>query len=438
MDLISNTIALGSAGVGGSSEYWYTTLGFPSVDLEFTSMDVDSSGNLYATTRTVNSGGAVIAKYDNAGVLQWQRFMAGSNGWGANPNLVVDSSGNIYWCAIDGTYGLLVVKLNNSGVIQWQTRLGVGSTGAISSDIALNNAGEIYCNLVYQQTSQSGTNNCQLTVIKLTSAGVITTRHSINSMDIRSPGGLAIDQSNNDVYMSGSFYNTGNTRSEGTLLKKNSSLQNIWTEAVYDALTGSDITCRDVTIDSVGQIYMIGEYDGKILLVKYFNSSGTFAWTRKLGDNISTTAGFSITTDANNYVYVCGHTDSNTTSTSDVFISKFDTNGGTVYWNRQFGGTGEDKGRRIKVDSNGNVYVAGFTESTGAGPKNGFILKVPDDGSLVGTYGSVEYKSNSLSLLTAGLTDLGVTRGTSNWAGTPTTPSITANVTNYTSITTYL
>ena len=44
---------------------------------------------------------------------------------------------------------------------------------------------------------------------------------------------------------------------------------------------------------------------------------------------------------------------------SDVFLAKFDSNGNHL-WSKRFGGTGEDRGQSISIDSSGNVFITGY------------------------------------------------------------------------------
>ena len=89
----------------------------------------------------------------------------------------------------------------------------------------------------------------------------------------------------------------------------------------------------------------------------------------------------SITSDANGNVYVTGSTSStdfpianafqpecggcgSIAPKSDVFIAKFDPTGHTLIYSTYLGGSDVDEGHSIAVDGNGNVVVAGTTQST--------------------------------------------------------------------------
>ncbi|MEQ1904804.1 MAG: calcium-binding protein [Pirellulaceae bacterium] len=80
---------------------------------------------------------------------------------------------------------------------------------------------------------------------------------------------------------------------------------------------------------------------------------------------------------------------------NDVFVTKLDP-AGAVVWVRGIGGTGEDFGRGITLEANGNLLVAGSFTGTvdfdpGAGTTNlvslgltdGFVLRLDDDGNFL-------------------------------------------------------
>jgi hypothetical protein len=100
-----------------------------------------------------------------------------------------------------------------------------------------------------------------------------------------------------------------------------------------------------------------------------------FIWTKQFGST-TTDIGRSVTTDALGNVYSTGHFTGvsdfdpgigvfNMTSTGseDIFISKVDPSGNFI-WAKQIGGSGSDVGYSISIDSNGDVYLAGFFNGT--------------------------------------------------------------------------
>ncbi len=58
--------------------------------------------------------------------------------------------------------------------------------------------------------------------------------------------------------------------------------------------------------------------------------------------------------------------------TNDVFVTKFNSTGTALLYSTYLGGTGNDFGLGIAVDSGGNAYVTGQTESTNFPTKNAF------------------------------------------------------------------
>src|SRR5262249_50017964 len=119
-----------------------------------------------------------------------------------------------------------------------------------------------------------------------------------------------------------------------------------------------------------------------------------------------------VTTDAAGNTYVVGTTDSLNFPTTpgglqttpntvkDVFVTKFAPNGQTVLYSTYLGGNLDDQGYGIAVDSQGNAYVTGTTNSTNfpttpgalqtsnAGGTDAFIAKLGPNGSalLYSTY----------------------------------------------------
>ncbi|MFM1931923.1 MAG: hypothetical protein RL226_1226, partial [Bacteroidota bacterium] len=181
------------------------------------------------------------------------------------------------------------------------------------------------------------------------------------------------------------------------------------------------VRCYGLTIDSEGNIYAHGTFNGtadfdpgpdvfnlvatgndNTFLTK-FNAAGELIWAFKSlafifditvdsDDNLLFTGTFSNTVD-----FDPGSMSLNISSegSSDAYVSKW-TNSGTLIWAKTFGGVNPDKGNGIAVDDEGDVYVIGeffndaidfdpgpgVTELISLGATDAFILKLDAMGNL--------------------------------------------------------
>jgi uncharacterized protein (TIGR03437 family) len=96
--------------------------------------------------------------------------------------------------------------------------------------------------------------------------------------------------------------------------------------------------------------------------------------------------------DAAGNIYLAGSTSSYGAGGQDVLLLKYDSTG-HLLWNRVWGGTADDSGSGVAVDSSGNVYVAGSTQSFGFGRSDALLLKFNSSGSLLWakTWGGSSY-----------------------------------------------
>jgi hypothetical protein len=161
--------------------------------------------------------------------------------------------------------------------------------------------------------------------------------------------------------------------------------------STYIGGTGSDGAC-DIAVDTMGNAYMTGWTGGSFPItasayqttyggglsdafVTKLNPTGSILEYSTYLGGAAEDVGYGIMEDGGGNAYVTGHTrgsfpvntgDYQTTyggGLSDAFISKLDSSGSSLVISTYLGGGGEDMGRRIAVDSEGNIYVTGYTGS---------------------------------------------------------------------------
>jgi hypothetical protein len=197
-------------------------------------------------------------------------------------------------------------------------------------------------------------------------------------------------------------------------------------QPVYSTyIGGSDIDyARSITVDNSGNVYMTGvahsanfpittgayqqsKNTGDDAFVIKLNSTGSsLVFSTFIGGN-GNEFGNSITTDADNNVYITGYTGSsdfptinaiqttNPGNSTQAFVSKLNSTGTALIYSTYLGGTGGNVGRGIAVDSSGNATIVGDTGSTdfpiymayqpaianGYGILDGFVSKLNASGT---------------------------------------------------------
>jgi hypothetical protein len=374
---------------------WATRIGGTSNELG-ASISVDSSGNSYVTgyygsspLTIYNSDGnpygtltndgfydAFIVKYNTSGTAQWATRISGtsfefgtsisvdSSGnsyvtgyYGSSPLTIYNSDGNPYGTLTNdvvGFYDAFIVKYNTSGTAQWATRI-AGTSFEFGTSISVDSSGNSYVTGYYDSSP-------------------VTIYNSDGN-----PYGTLTNDGGADAFIV--KYNTSGTAQWATRIGGTSSEfgQSISVDSSGNSyVTGIYGSSSPLTIyNSDGNTYGTLTNDGNddAFIVKY-DAYGFAQWSTRIGGT-SLETGLSISVDSSGNSYVTGYyasssvtiynSDGSTYGTltndgsgsSDAFIVKYNTSG-TAQWATHIGGTGDESGNGISVDSSGNSYVTGI------------------------------------------------------------------------------
>jgi hypothetical protein len=105
-----------------------------------------------------------------------------------------------------------------------------------------------------------------------------------------------------------------------------------------------------------------------------FDSNGAFVYSTYFGGS-SSDFGRSISLDGAGNVYLLGDTsstnfptasalDSTRSGGTDLFVAKLNPAGSAILYSTYLGGSGDEEEGQLTVDSQGNAYITGYTEST--------------------------------------------------------------------------
>ncbi|MBI2266648.1 MAG: SBBP repeat-containing protein [Armatimonadetes bacterium] len=186
--------------------------------------------------------------------------------------------------------------------------------------------------------------------------------------------GIAVDVSGN-VYVTG--YVTVPGQNENIWVRKYDSNGNtLWTQTYNSPGNFPDLG-QGIAVDSQGNVYVAGaegRYDlGQSLnaWVRKYDADGNPLWTRTHNSPAnSVDLARRVTVDSAGNVYVIGYeTRQDLGQQENIWIRKYDTNG-NAFWTETHDGTanGNDTGYDIFVDTLGQVFVTGYTLRGGAPP----------------------------------------------------------------------
>lgn len=270
-----------------------------------------------------------------------------------------------------GGMDILLVKTDENGNIERSTTYG-GPDHESPHNIQMTDDGGY---IITGWTRSYGDELGDLWLIKTDSTG--------NEEWNKTFGGTGVDGGDHIIPLDdGGYMCIGITTSFGTggfdvwLLKTDSYGNEIWSNTlggVYDDFI------NDVKKTVDGGYILVGtsqfsENDGDIWLLK-FDSEWDLEWDHMIGDEDYNELALGIQqTSDNGFIITGSHRSLFITGNQQGILFKVDS-GGDEEWRKLFGGSEEDGGNDILINSDGGYIVFGYTESYGAGYKDGWVVK---------------------------------------------------------------
>lgn len=301
--------------------------------------------------------------------------LSGISHWSNSENLVVDSDKNIFtWGkhtnlhSQGGSYSFWVVKFDSDGIPAWHR--GIGGAGneymvSQAENIATDSSGSVYVIGYSDSTTGTGTGERRGILIKWNSSGTLQYKKRFTMSGTTQTYATATEcDSNDNVWCSG--YHYSGSGSIGFLTKLASNGNVSWTKDFNDMAQ-----IRGIVFDSSDNAYCTGRVgslnldDGFIMKV---SSSGNIDWSTKFGVTTGTISDFARTIgmDSSGNLYVAGYiSNSYGGYTPHGFLAKFNSSG-TYQWTRHIGQTESNSGYETMLENlvvhNDTIYVAGLTQ----------------------------------------------------------------------------
>jgi hypothetical protein len=436
-------------------------------------VDVDGKGNAYVigcfngtvdfnpegpihTTLTAVEQDAFLCKYDKDGTFQWARAWGGSQGEDGYC-LAVDPAGYVY-CVGDfdstnidfnplgpqhdwhtnsfpwpnPTYGYdgWLCKWAPDGSFQWAKTWG-GNGYDDCCSVAVDRMGNVYAGGFLGSTNDTCDFNTNTNL-----------PHVARPLNAHAPAGSVTDAfltkyDANGVWQWATAWGSSNYEVCISLCVDESA--NVYAAGYFghDFIQPNNSALHD-TVDfnpSGSASNFTSNGAGDIYLCKY-DSSGHLQWVRTWGGACDEQPTHTAV-DRFGYVYLSGvfksmpcdfdpgvgvsNLVSHGTSSNDVFLCKFDSNGGFVMA-RSCGGIGEDWGLGVDVDERGNAYLVGSFRGTvdfsplcggpsanASGGSDAFLCKIPTCYQLAVTKSgnggsSIGFSSSAMQMISLGVT----------------------------------
>jgi len=277
-----------------------------------------TNGSSVVVTGTGTAGTAFVSKYDSTGAFQYNLRIDG-DAYDRLKKITTDSLQNLYVC-------------------------GYGASGSNTTKFYATNGSTIVATM-------GNLGNHISWIGKYDNTGTLQYTSKIDGTNSDYISSITFDSFSNSIYVCGATLST---------------------QCNFYATNGTTILSTIASFSSITQTGLIAKYD----------NTGAFKYAIRLGTVGSSTFISSVATDPAGYLYVAGYStgivgvyDTNgstlvatmgNSGNTDAFVFQFNSNGSYVNNPTRVSGTNNEYMNVITTDSNGYMYVGGYTTSTQA------------------------------------------------------------------------
>jgi uncharacterized delta-60 repeat protein len=337
-----------------------------------TGMALDSAGNVYVTgysyEPTNYTRDIATIKYDASGRERWVAHFGNPNLDDAPNAIAVDSAGNVFVTGqasgVSTANDILILKYDPDGTRLWNRTLngGPGYADDFGNALAVDSGGSVYVT----GSAASEVNGDDYVTLKYSPAG--SRRYAIryngpaNSFD--SAAAIVVDSAAS-AHVTGRSAGTDGS-SDFATVKYSTNGNQLWVACYDGPMHGADSAVA-LAIDSSGNVYVTGSSEGlnsgyDFATLKY-DTNGNQLWAARYngrGNSFDIPIALAVHDSGN--VYVTGWSDA---FGDDYITLKYDPNGNQLWVARYNGpGNGSDTARGLGLDAAGNVYVTGQSYSS--------------------------------------------------------------------------
>ncbi|MCD6220092.1 PQQ-binding-like beta-propeller repeat protein, partial [Candidatus Calescamantes bacterium] len=354
----------------------------------FSSPAIGSDGTIYVGTfgdfnlfDAINPDGTLkwngnLYAINPDGTLKW-KYKTGAIWLQSSP--AIGSDGTIYVGSLDGN----LYAINPDGTLKWKFTTGDSafSSPAIGSD------GTIYVGS--KDYNLYAINSDGTLKWKYTTGGWV-----VSSPAIGSDGTIYVGSKDGNlyaIYSSGTLANSPwpmlqhDLKHTGKAKEITARLKPEWIKTFggsgYDLPQPHALqTLPDGNIIIAGDTYSYGAGLSDIYVIK-IDKDGNKIWEKTFGGRgIDLVNALQTLPDGN--IIIAGVSESYGAGYSDIYVIKIDKDGNKI-WEKTFGESKDDEANALQVLPDGNIIIAGVTESYGAGGQDFYVIKIDKDGNKI-------------------------------------------------------